>query len=473
VLLGAAVLGVLGLDQVVEQLTEESSTSAAVSLASRVEMWQRGLLMLLDMPLTGIGLNTFPLLLRDYYTPVRFYGLAQQLMPHAHDLYLQTALDVGLIGLAAFLVLMARVLAAGRRALAVPTLGAPAVGLLLGLLAHGLYSLTDAVTLGAKPGGVLWAVCGLLVAAGSLAAPTGPLVPLPRPSVMRRLRRPAVAVGGVLLLAALAPMILLNSALLVVRPGLLGSVLPPSSAEPLLHAASAIGWGPLGERVDVARSWIAAATGDTAGEAAALERAVAEAPWDQSALYHLGVLRMQMGDRAGATAAWKSAGAVDVVTSRAVASLVAGDQDDAAQWYQLATEVAPDDWHAYRALAQYRMNTKQPGAAALLLSQALTLRDRGPVQATLAHRLLDPITPLPADAPALGDSQDADLYGVANKIMQANGDLSGALFATRLAASTEPSNGSYWQAAAALWARFGRPDLAAAAAARAEALKGR
>jgi tetratricopeptide (TPR) repeat protein len=250
-------------------------------------------------------------------------------------------------------------------------------------------------------------------------------------------------------------------------------MLPPSAAEPLLHAASALGWGPWGERADVAQAWIAASTGDTAGEAAALERAVAEAAWDPSALYHLGALRMQVGDRAGAMAAWKAAGAVDVLITRASDSVGAGDQDGAVQWYQLATEVAPDDWRAYRALARYRMITKQPGAAGLLLAQALTLRDRGPVQVTLAHRLLDSLTPLPADALALGDSEDASMYDLANEIMQANGDFAGALFAAQLATSTEPSVRSYWQATADLWVRFGRPDLAAAAAARAEAPRGR
>lgn len=62
--------------------------------ALRLDMWSRALDMLRDMPYTGIGLDTFPHMIWDFYP-----GFALGPEPHSHNLYFQVALDIGLPGL--------------------------------------------------------------------------------------------------------------------------------------------------------------------------------------------------------------------------------------------------------------------------------------------------------------------------------------------------------------------------------------
>ncbi len=137
-----------------------------IAVLIRVDIWSRGLAMLGDMPFTGIGLNTFPVIQGQFYPG---YLIGNE--PHAHNLYLQTALDFGLPGLAAFLWFAAgwflRTLRAigrepdySRRLL----LAGCAAGV-LGYLAHGLI---DGMMLGAKPGFAVW---GLLGVGAALARP--------------------------------------------------------------------------------------------------------------------------------------------------------------------------------------------------------------------------------------------------------------------------------------------------------------
>jgi O-antigen ligase len=142
------------------------------TLASRLELWSRALQAIRDFPLTGVGLNTFRELLPVLY-PMERAG-ADFDFAHAHNEFLQAALDLGLPGLAAFVALTIGAFSIlgdtwrrdrGARLLV--------LGLAGGLFAHLLYGLTDAVALGAKPGLLFWMLLGLIAARAELAA-TGP-----------------------------------------------------------------------------------------------------------------------------------------------------------------------------------------------------------------------------------------------------------------------------------------------------------
>lgn len=156
-----------------------NSALSLASLASRLEIWSRALDGIQDFPLTGMGLNAFRVVARAYYP---FYQIPLNFeFGHAHNEFLQAALDLGLPGLIAFLALyilafwmLADVWRALRRlpenfiyppifaGHGVLFMRALSLGLFGGLLAHLLYGLTDAVALGAKPGFLFWMALGLV-----------------------------------------------------------------------------------------------------------------------------------------------------------------------------------------------------------------------------------------------------------------------------------------------------------------------
>jgi len=85
---------------------------------------------------------------------------------HAHNIFLQTALDVGLPGLVAYLVLL---IVAGVVCWQCARQGHGlvrwmALGLAAGLVGLHVYGLADAVALGAKPGVAFWMALGLIAA---------------------------------------------------------------------------------------------------------------------------------------------------------------------------------------------------------------------------------------------------------------------------------------------------------------------
>jgi len=79
-----------------------STTGTVTSLAGRQEVWSRALYMIQDFPYTGIGLGTF-----DRVQPLLYpFFLHSGEAHHAHNLFLQVAVDLGLPGLIAYLALL-------------------------------------------------------------------------------------------------------------------------------------------------------------------------------------------------------------------------------------------------------------------------------------------------------------------------------------------------------------------------------
>lgn len=177
-----------------------ATTGTGLSWRSRIEIWQRALSMVQDFPLTGIGLNTFPLVVDAMY-PLTLDGHLRR-VPHAHNLYLQTAVDLGLPGLAAWLWIVVTVVRSWFKAwhhhrpgavrLATPDGSVDRAtalrqgslaALLAGLIGHLAFGLTDAVTLGAKPGYLLWMVMGIILGLASLTPyqrPRSTVEPVPQ-----------------------------------------------------------------------------------------------------------------------------------------------------------------------------------------------------------------------------------------------------------------------------------------------------
>jgi putative inorganic carbon (HCO3(-)) transporter len=129
----------------------------AGTLASRMEVWQRGLMMVQDYPFTGIGIGTYNSIAHLLYP--FFIAAPDEIVPHAHNNLLEVAVDVGIPGLIAYIALLTGFVVSALRAYrATLDMGARALiaGLGFGMLAHQVFGLTDAFILGTKPGVLLW-----------------------------------------------------------------------------------------------------------------------------------------------------------------------------------------------------------------------------------------------------------------------------------------------------------------------------
>ncbi len=129
----------------------------SATLASRLEVWQRGLMMVRDFPYTGIGIGTYNAIAHLMYP--FFIAAPDELVPHAHNQFLQVAVDLGIPGLIAYVgLLVAFGVSAVRayRANRDASTRALIVGLVAGMFAHHIFGLTDAFILGTKPGIVMW-----------------------------------------------------------------------------------------------------------------------------------------------------------------------------------------------------------------------------------------------------------------------------------------------------------------------------
>lgn len=141
---------------------EETVVGTFSTLVYRQELWPWALTAVSDFSLTGTGLGAFrEVAFRLYPVPLA----TDADIGHAHNIFLQTALDVGLPGLIVYLaILLVALAAAWRLARGSNVWRAAALGLAAGLIALHLFGLADAVSLGAKPAVLFWFALGLLTA---------------------------------------------------------------------------------------------------------------------------------------------------------------------------------------------------------------------------------------------------------------------------------------------------------------------
>jgi putative inorganic carbon (HCO3(-)) transporter len=170
-LVGVAFVAYVGPGRFSEALVSRENDTAleaglgGIGLAARVELWSRALYAIQDFPFTGCGLGTFRQVTRVLYP---LFLIPPDIdVAHAHNVFLQVALDVGLPGLIAYLSLL---IAASLMCWQVyrkgePELRALALGLWGSLVAIHLFGLADAFVLGAKVGVFFWFALGLIAAA--------------------------------------------------------------------------------------------------------------------------------------------------------------------------------------------------------------------------------------------------------------------------------------------------------------------
>lgn len=138
------------------------------TLSARFEIWSRAVYGIEDFAFTGMGMNAFRKVVPVLY-PLFSIDPATDI-GHAHNTFLQAALDLGIPGLIAYLAIhitaFAMLIATWRRRGRLPFPEPPSRALILGLggglAAHLIFGLIDAVALGAKPGILWWALLGLI-----------------------------------------------------------------------------------------------------------------------------------------------------------------------------------------------------------------------------------------------------------------------------------------------------------------------
>jgi putative inorganic carbon (HCO3(-)) transporter len=136
-----------------------------IGLAGRLENWSRALYALREFPITGMGMNGFRELVNVFYPMILISPDLD--VGHAHNHLLQAGLDLGILGLIAYLSIW--LISAGLLWLVWnnSSLGSDRV-LLVGIsgsLAAGwLFGVFDAISLGARPGFLWWLLLALLVA---------------------------------------------------------------------------------------------------------------------------------------------------------------------------------------------------------------------------------------------------------------------------------------------------------------------
>ncbi len=441
----------------------EAGSGRSVSLAGRVELWMPALAMIVDMPFSGIGLNTFPVVLQEFY-PTKYYDpVYSPFISNAHSIFLQTALDLGLVGLGACLWLSILAVRGGRAAARRGIERPLAIGLTLGLLAHGVYGLMNAGTLAGRPSIALWSLLGLLGALGEMESMVttgkeGQGVASWQPASKGwRSHRSWVqsAIGGGLILVAssilVAPVALNFSRVVLQRSGAApfreeSFVL--SFVQANLALATRLGWGPYTARALAARSLLARLRGDTDTQLTTLQAAVAAAPWDPSLTHQLGVLYLARGEWRRAAEVWgeAKAGEFFIRIGKAVAP------PEGLEWYSRAQAVDPTDWRPYVAATEELLDAQRFHEAGVVLAKGLSTvewkdvasdENADAARRALAERLVDSTTPLPAHAPVSISVANGELFANAARVLESRSDVAGALYAAQLASHADPSSVVY------------------------------
>lgn len=114
-------------------------------LPGRVDIWERAILLIRDFPFTGTGMGHFHLIVSAIYP---FFSPDPARVDHAHQLFLQVAVDLGIPGLIAWSSIFLGVLASAwigyRRARnaenpLLMAMGAALIAVQVGLAVHGLF----------------------------------------------------------------------------------------------------------------------------------------------------------------------------------------------------------------------------------------------------------------------------------------------------------------------------------------------
>jgi putative inorganic carbon (HCO3(-)) transporter len=173
--MAAALVGasLVGWDRVADELTTGDVTSG---LDSRLEIWSRALYAIQDFPFTGLGFGTFEQVVSVLYP---LFLSPAGTVPHAHNLFLQVAVDLGLPGLIAYLAILGLTFASAfssynaLRRRSDDGLAGLCAGCIAALAGMCVLGLVDVANWGIKLAFIPWVVIGLVVGLHRVAGETG------------------------------------------------------------------------------------------------------------------------------------------------------------------------------------------------------------------------------------------------------------------------------------------------------------
>ncbi len=157
-----------------ELLAALSANPELGGVNGRLEVWSRAIYVVQDFPFTGVGMGNFAQAV-DLILP--FFSFEPGKISHAHNLFLQIAVDLGIPGLVSWASIYLgvtfgayKLLRSGQHNLdANRWMMALAVGLCSSQLALAVHGLTDAVTWGqVRAAPIIWGVWGLVIAMQNL-----------------------------------------------------------------------------------------------------------------------------------------------------------------------------------------------------------------------------------------------------------------------------------------------------------------
>lgn len=142
------------------------------SFDGRLDIWDRALFMIRDFPVTGVGMGNFGEIVGEFY-PLAGTGEALSIS-HAHNLFLQIAVDLGLPGLIAWLAIFSTVIFAAWKIYQTPDLTgflqAYGAGLICSQVALFTHGLLDSVIWGMiRPAPLIWGLWGMALAGYSVS----------------------------------------------------------------------------------------------------------------------------------------------------------------------------------------------------------------------------------------------------------------------------------------------------------------
>ncbi|HLF90832.1 MAG TPA: O-antigen ligase family protein [Anaerolineales bacterium] len=155
----------VGLTRVLDAMLVSATLNGA---NGRFQIWRRALYMIQDFPLTGVGMGLFGDVADALYP---FVGVEPGVIPHAHQLFLQIAVDLGVPGLIAWFAVFVIVSVAAWQVYRAAQqkedrwLMGLGTGLLASQVALIVHGLLDAVTWGmVRSAPIVWGIWGLVIA---------------------------------------------------------------------------------------------------------------------------------------------------------------------------------------------------------------------------------------------------------------------------------------------------------------------